>query len=245
MRYRDSSIATHHGRGLIVSADSSHGVRIEGGSTGGVIEPVADDANAAITLRARGTGGIVLGNSSQGVSVPTPSTFSQGLSVTGNSSFSGAVFAVNGASSIVLSPTSTAGITIGNSSNQNPVVITGSSVAANSTHISLNSTRVNFAGSTTYFTVIRRVRVDFTIPAMAINAGAEEGDIAVTNLTTNACVTISPRGPLNSSVSGVLIQSYCSTAGQLHLTYHNAGTTISGSTMSAYALIHDMNVPAA
>lgn len=56
MLYRDSSIATHFGRGVIASAESSHGVRLEGGSTGGVVEPVGDDANIALTIRSKGTG---------------------------------------------------------------------------------------------------------------------------------------------------------------------------------------------
>jgi hypothetical protein len=160
---------THYGGALTAGVDSSHGIRLSGGSTGGVIEAVGDDANVSIFVRGKGTGAVTLGNSSQAV---------------------------------------------------------------------------NFGGSTASVLSLRRVRVDFTIPTMAVNAGAEQGDIAVSGLTTNAVITIAPRGPLNSSVAGVLVQSYCSTAGQLHLTYQNAGTTITGSTMSAYAMIHEFNVPA-
>lgn len=60
MQYRDSSIATHYTRGIIAGAESSHGVKIEGGSTGGVVEPVGDDANIALTLRSKGDGALTL-----------------------------------------------------------------------------------------------------------------------------------------------------------------------------------------
>lgn len=183
---------THHGGDITAQVNSSHGVRLTGGSTGGIVESVGDDTNVTLTLRAQGAGGVVIGNSSQAVTLAGPST---------------------------------------------------GFIA--STHISLNSSRVQFAGSTTTFIAIRRVRIDFTVPAMAANAGAEVGDIAVTGLTTNAAITLAPRGPLNSSVAGLMAMAFCSTAAEMHVTLQNAGTTISGSTMSAYALIHDMNIPVA
>lgn len=170
MRFRSTNTKFAHFQGDVLSNvdDSSHGVHLTGGSTGGIVQPCGDEDNIALSVRGKGTGRVNLGNSSQVVS---------------------------------------------------------------------------FGGSTATIALIRRVFVEFTIPTMAINAGANEGDIAVAGLTTNAVVTIAPRGALNSSVAGVLIQSYCSTAGELHLTYHNAGTTITGSTMSAYAMIHEFNVP--
>lgn len=69
MLYRDSSIATHTGRGFIAGHDSSHGVRLEGGSTGGVVESVGDDDNIALTVRGKGTGRVAIGNSSQAVAI--------------------------------------------------------------------------------------------------------------------------------------------------------------------------------
>lgn len=139
---------------------------------------------------------------------------------------------------------------LGNSSS--PVSITGAinstgAVSFTSTQVTITSTKVfiGASGSTAYLMGIRRVFVEFTVPVMAINAGAEVGDIAVTGMTTNAVVTMSPRGALNSTVAGLLAIGFCSTAGQLHITLQNAGTTISGSTMSAYAMIHDFNIPVA
>lgn len=68
MNYRDSSGASHYGKPLIVGVDSSHGVKIEGGSTGGLVQSVGDDNNIALRLRAKGTGPIIIGDSSQAIS---------------------------------------------------------------------------------------------------------------------------------------------------------------------------------
>lgn len=178
---------------------------------------------------------------------------SHGCHLTGGST--GAVFTAAGDEANIavrLTGKGTGPTVVGNSSS--PVSITGTvtttgaltvtgAATFNSTAIGLNSTKVSFAGSTSFLIALRRVFVEFSVPTMAVNAGAEVGDIAVTGLTTNAVVTMSPRGPINSSVAGVLLQSYCSTAGQLHITIQNAGTTITGSTQSAYAMIHDFNIP--
>lgn len=194
MLFRSSNSKFTHFQGDVLSNidDSSHGVHLTGGSTGGIVQPAGDEANIALTVRGKGTGRVTLGNSSQ------------------------------------------------------TLVSTG----LESTHINLNSTRVAIGSSasgasTSYLMRVWRERIDFTVPVMAVNAGAEVGDIAVTGLTTNAVVSIAPRGALNSTVAGVLIgHAFCSTAGELHLTLQNAGTTISGSTMSAYAMFHDWNIPA-
>jgi hypothetical protein len=165
MLYRDSSIATHFGRGVIAGADSSHGIRLEGGSTGATIDPVGDDSDISLSIAPKGAG-----------------------------------------------------------------------------TCRINSTKFAFGGSTTTFTGIRRVRVDFTVPALSSAGSAVHGSsIALAGLTTNAVIMMQPRVPLNSSVAGVTVQARCSTAGALHLTFsNNSLTTLSGSTMSAYALIFDM-----
>jgi hypothetical protein len=62
---------------IVSNVESSHGVRLSGGSSGGIVEPVGDDANISLRLRGKGTGGLILGNSSQGM------TFGQGLAVKG------------------------------------------------------------------------------------------------------------------------------------------------------------------
>jgi hypothetical protein len=61
MFYRDSSLATHYSRGNAFGVDSSHGVKIEGGSTGGVIQAIGDDTDISITLKGKGAGGVFLG----------------------------------------------------------------------------------------------------------------------------------------------------------------------------------------
>lgn len=74
MQYRDSSIATHTGRGVIAGHESSHGVRLEGGSTGGVVEAVGDDTDISLTVRAKGAGGVTVGSSGQAIFLAGSST---------------------------------------------------------------------------------------------------------------------------------------------------------------------------
>ena len=211
MLFRSSNNKFTHFQGDVLSNvdDSSHGVQLAGGSTGGIVQPCGDEDNIALTVRGKGTGGVNVGNSSQTVTLAGPLSVTGAVTSTGASSFTGA-FSVT------------------------------------STQVNITSTKVfiGAAGSTSFLIGIRKVFVEFTVPVMAVNAGAEVGDIAVTGLTTNAVVTLAPRGALNSTVAGVIApHAFCSTAGQLHITLQNAGTTISGSTQSAYAMIHEFGIP--
>ena len=65
MEYR--STGTHYQNDVVASVGSSHGVKLTGGSTGGVVQAVGDDANISLRLLGKGTGGILLGDSSQTV----------------------------------------------------------------------------------------------------------------------------------------------------------------------------------
>lgn len=148
-RRSTSAEYTHFGGDVTAQVNSSHGVRLSGGSTGGIVAAVGDDTNVTLTLRGQGTGQVVIG-----------------------------------------SPLASTGII--------------------STHINLQSSRTQIGSSaagvsTSYLLRVWRERIDFTIPAMPIAGGAEDGNILITGLTTNAVVAISPRGPLNSSVSGINI----------------------------------------
>lgn len=62
---------------VVSNIESSHGVRLTGGSTGGVVEPLGDDANISLRVRGKGTGGVLIGNSS------SPATFGAGVAVKG------------------------------------------------------------------------------------------------------------------------------------------------------------------
>lgn len=63
-----STLTANAAVGAIVSnIESSHGVRLTGGSTGGVVEAFGDDANISLAVRGQGTGSVVIGNSSQSV----------------------------------------------------------------------------------------------------------------------------------------------------------------------------------
>ena len=74
MEYRSSNAGQHHSGSLVAGVGSSHAVEIGGGSTGGVVQAVGDDSNITLTLRGKGTGGVVLGNSSQGLTLGGGST---------------------------------------------------------------------------------------------------------------------------------------------------------------------------
>ena len=66
MQFRSSNSKFTHFQGDIVSNvdDSSHGVKLSGGSTGGQIEAVGDDANITLDLRPKGAAGVNVGQSS-------------------------------------------------------------------------------------------------------------------------------------------------------------------------------------
>lgn len=64
---RRSTQGTHFGADLTANVHSSHGVRLTGGSTGGIVEAVGDDTNVTLTVRGQGVGAVVLGNSSSPV----------------------------------------------------------------------------------------------------------------------------------------------------------------------------------
>lgn len=62
----------HFGGDVTAHAHSSHGVRLSGGSTGGIVEAVGDDTNVSLTIRGQGGGGVQFGRAST-----TPITFMQ------------------------------------------------------------------------------------------------------------------------------------------------------------------------
>lgn len=74
MLYRDSSIATHYTRGVILSVESSHGVRVEGGSTGGIVEAVGDDSSIALVVQQKAGALLTLGSTSGSIQVGNSTT---------------------------------------------------------------------------------------------------------------------------------------------------------------------------
>lgn len=97
---------------------------------------------------------------------------------------------------------------------------------------------VRFGASTSGFGTFERSLIQFTIPALSTDGtGPDESTtVSVTGLTTNAMCWVQQRVAYNSTVTaGVFVTGRCSTAAQLRLTFFNhAGTSLSGSTMSAY-----------
>ena len=68
MKYRSTQADgryVHFGGDVVSNVESSHGVMLYGGSTGGKVIPVGDDANISLALEGKGTGAVVIGNSSQ------------------------------------------------------------------------------------------------------------------------------------------------------------------------------------
>jgi hypothetical protein len=48
--------------GIVSNVESSHGVLLDGGSAGGIITAVGDDANIPLRIYGKGTGGVTIGS---------------------------------------------------------------------------------------------------------------------------------------------------------------------------------------
>src|SRR3990167_1493035 len=77
-RRSTSAEYTHFGGDVTAQVNSSHGVRLSGGSTGGIVEAVGDDTNVSLRIRAQGAANINIGNSSQPIIVSTGGTLQLG-----------------------------------------------------------------------------------------------------------------------------------------------------------------------
>jgi|RhiMethySRZTD1v2_1073278.scaffolds.fasta_scaffold179825_2 hypothetical protein len=53
--------------GVVSNVESSHGVLLDGGSTGGIVTAVGDDANIALRVRAKGSAPLILGSTAGGI----------------------------------------------------------------------------------------------------------------------------------------------------------------------------------
>ena len=84
MDYRSTNNAgwNHLLGDFVAGVGSSHGVQLSGGSTGGLIEAVGDDANISLRLRGKGTGAVTIGNSSQTVTIGQGSAVKGAFSTT-------------------------------------------------------------------------------------------------------------------------------------------------------------------
>jgi hypothetical protein len=231
MEYRSTNAAgwTHHQGDLVSNVASSHGVRLTGGSTGGILEAAGDDTNISLVVRGKGAGAVVVGNSSSPLSVVGP------MYALGDFNSSVGVFTHTG-SSVTIQPSSVGGVAIGTSSN--PIAIAGSSVAVTSTHVNLNSSRIAIGSgaSTTALSAIKRHLIQFTVPALS-SGGSAESTLTLTGATTNSIFVVQPRSAINSSVTGVDLRVRSTVADEIVLTFANDSlSTLSGSTQSAYLL---------
>lgn len=55
---------THFTGDVSAQVGSSHGVRLSGGSTGGIVEAIGDDTDISLTLRGKGAGAVTIGAAS-------------------------------------------------------------------------------------------------------------------------------------------------------------------------------------
>ena len=211
----------HFGGSIVSNVESSHGVEISGGSTGGLIEPISDDTNASLTIRAKNDAPLVLGNSSNARVTLLGSTVLMGSS--GIAQFSN--------STISIGTTMAGAMTIGNSSfivtiagsgiTLGAVGSTGSFAGSSFTFATpvLISTRALVGGaSTSAMGLIQRYAIDFTPPVLAAAEAAWQ-TYTVTGLSTQSAVFISPHLAFSSQY--VWSSPRCSTADQLSVLWTN------------------------
>lgn len=74
MEYRNPGNATHFSRGLAAGVESSNGVEIGGTSNAGTITAIGDTNVANLTITAKGTGALALGDSSNVVTISGSTT---------------------------------------------------------------------------------------------------------------------------------------------------------------------------
>src|SRR3990167_600539 len=60
-RRSTSAEYTHYGGDVTAQVNSAHGVRLSGGSTGGIVQSIADDTAASLRVFAQGAGNLLLG----------------------------------------------------------------------------------------------------------------------------------------------------------------------------------------
>ena len=74
IRSTNTDGATHFGGSVIAGVNSSHGVEMRGGSTGGLVTVIGDDANISLSIKSQGTGPINLGDSSNALNINSATT---------------------------------------------------------------------------------------------------------------------------------------------------------------------------
>lgn len=79
MQYRSTNVVgyTHFGGALVVGVEQESGIELNPTSSGNapVITAAGDEANKAITLKGKGTGGVTIGDSSQAVTIAGGTAF--------------------------------------------------------------------------------------------------------------------------------------------------------------------------
>ena len=74
IRSTNADGVVHFGGSVVAGVNSSHGVEIRGGSTGGVVTVIGDDANISLAIKSQGTGAINIGDSSNALIIGSTTT---------------------------------------------------------------------------------------------------------------------------------------------------------------------------
>lgn len=134
MDYRVDGAATHHGKGMVTGVDGLSGIE----QVGSTIVAASDSAAAGLTVKAKGTGTLTLGDSSNTVLIggsTTPSKFVSGQSTTTIPNMPGASQAV--------STLAATGISTGD------IILAVDSRGDVSTHVAMGGYRCTAAGKIT------------------------------------------------------------------------------------------------
>lgn len=239
MRFRSSNAKYTHFSGDVLSNvdDSSHGVKLSGGTTGGMVEATGDEDNVALTVRPKGAGPMQVGGSgtitfgtaggalqlgSSGAITIGASPSAIKLSGSGTIDISSGGGAVNIATSGAITIGSGAG-TVNVGSSGGPVFIAGSTVPF------LGFTRfTDTAVATPNFATTNAMVMETTHTITGLPAATLGG-------TTNAYIVAMPH---NLSTDCALLHAFVgSTAEQAHCRFAKVSTLAVGATTATISFL--------
>lgn len=244
-----STQASHWQGAIVAGARLYNGVKIDGASSNSTVfvEAFGDDTNIPINLRGKGTGNVILGNSSQATHAQSlqlngastfagRAVFSSGVSVTGNSTFG----AMSGAASTLASLQISGASTFAGRS----VFSSGIAVTGDSTLAALNAGASTLASLTVSSNVtvggldaargFKSTSYRFLIPAVGVGA-LEEYSLASTiaDVVPGDLFSLYPTAA--SSLSTSLMWNYrlsTAAASRVTITFYNPHSTTATSTGS-------------
>ena len=219
---------THHLGDLVAQVGSSHGVKLTGGSTGGFIDAVGDDANITLAVRQKGTGLLRLGSTDAGAEI-----ILRGDQITLGGSASTVTF--TGVAFTIGAPSSFSSTDIQLNSTRIQVGTSGALVTVGATTLA----QLRIGGSTAPFNgFLRQNNINSTTPAFASTDCGKTAESTVTfaGVTSSHYVMAQV---LTQPAGLQLVGAYpvASTAGSVHLVYVNGSTVAVGATTASIRLL--------